>query len=590
MIIIMALAALLAAVGRPAGAQDATPTPSPTAAADLIVDWRYGVVESYEAPGHARNLGAAWTRVRFQWAEMQGEGPQSWNPPVSDEVIAEQEEAGRLIVGLLIGIPEWARDENDLPRGLYEPIDSAANTWAGFVREIVARYAGTIDHWVIWNEPDIWDETALGHTWDGSEADFARLLKVAYLVAHEVNDDVVIHLPAFTYFWDFNYGREQYLGRLLDAILADPDAVANNYYFDVMTAHLYFNPDRVYNIIREFEEIRAAKGIPHKPLWLMETNAPPVDDPRWPVQDVTLSVTLGEQAFYMPQVLAAGLAAGAERIAIYKLKDNETDREANPEPFGLVRDDGTRRPAFDAYRTAMEFLSNVETTTVERWDAVGQIRVEQPDRTTTVLFSRLPAEQTATVDAIAEQAFLVDTFNSRRIFLEPEDDAFTVTLPPAPCTQSIGDYCMIGGETFYLVQARDGGPPPVLPPDGAALPPRPTPSPTPAVTNTPEPTATATPAPATATPSPTPTTSFTATPATRLADTRTPTPTPPATAIAVLDPGTPDAQPAGATGTNTPTGTSSTSLNIDASIIAAAVIALISLILLLIGIYRRIIK
>jgi hypothetical protein len=45
-------------------------------------------------------------------------------------------------------------------------------------------------------------------------------------------------------------------------------------------------------------------------------------------------------------VLASALSAGAERVAIYKLKDTEDDRQANPEPFGLVRLDDTRRPAF----------------------------------------------------------------------------------------------------------------------------------------------------------------------------------------------------------------------------------------------------
>jgi hypothetical protein len=83
-----------------------------------------------------------------------------------------------------------------------------------------------------------------------------------------------------------------------------------------------------------------------KPIWLMETNAPPINDPTWPVPNWTLSVTLDEQAAFMPQVLASALAAGAERIAIYKLKDTADDRAANPEPFGLIRADGSRRPAY----------------------------------------------------------------------------------------------------------------------------------------------------------------------------------------------------------------------------------------------------
>ena len=97
------------------------------------------------------------------------------------------------------------------------------------------RYAGRIDRWIIWNEPDIDDPTAPGHTWDGDIAQFAQLQRVAYLAAKEANPDAVIHLGAFTYFWDPGY-----FDRFLDVLAADPDAAANDFYFDAATAHLYF--------------------------------------------------------------------------------------------------------------------------------------------------------------------------------------------------------------------------------------------------------------------------------------------------------------------------------------------------------------
>src|SRR5690606_40795264 len=56
--------------------------------------------------------------------------------------------------------------------------------------------------------------------------------------------------------------------------------------------------------ITEFRQIMAAHGL-DKPIWLVETNAPPVDDPDWPVPEYTLAVTLEEQAAFMPQAMAA---------------------------------------------------------------------------------------------------------------------------------------------------------------------------------------------------------------------------------------------------------------------------------------------
>ena len=331
------------------------------------VDWRFGVIESYENPAEANNLGAAWTRVRFHWATTQAGGPGTWTPAVSEGQINGELASGRMVVGLLIGVPDWAW-ENGLPRGLHLPHDDPNNLWANYVREVVSRYNGRINHWIIWNEPDIGDPNAPGFTWPGSVGDFFQLQRTAYLAAKETNPNAVIHLPAFTHFWNPNYIYE-----FLDVVVADPGAAEHNYYFDVVTAHFYFQPDVIYNLIQQFYGAVGSRGIPWKPVWLVETNAPPVDDPSWPVPNLTFHVTQQEQAAFIPQVLAAGLAAGAQRIAIYKMQDTEGDAAANPEPFGLLRRDGSRRPAFATYQVAMQYLSGMQGVSRERWDAVGQI-------------------------------------------------------------------------------------------------------------------------------------------------------------------------------------------------------------------------
>ncbi len=439
-------------------------------------DWRFGIVEAYTARNAARELKIGWTRVRFQWADVQAGGPETWTPELSDEQIDEQLAEGREVAGLLIGIPDWARDEDDLPQGLWLDHDDPGNLWAVFVRDIVGRYDGRIDHWIIWNEPDI-DASEVAHSWDGSVDDFYQLQRVAYLAAKEVNPQAVIHLPAFTYWADENAGREQYMARLLDRILADPAAPEHNYYFDVATAHLYFQPDQITELLAVFQGIMAERGLT-RPIWLVETNAPPYDDPDWPVAEPALAVSSTEQASYIPQAVAAALAAGAERISIYKLRDTVGDRAANPEPFGLLRLDGERRVAFTTYREAIRFMRGTTSATRERWDDVGQFRLEQADRITTVLFTRLPDPQQVEVEAIAGTARLVDMWGQEEI-AQAENGVYTIDLQQALCTQPIGDYCMIGGTVLYLVQARDGGPPPqgappVAPPHMITPPPLPT--------------------------------------------------------------------------------------------------------------------
>lgn len=476
----LAVLLMLGAAAPPAAQTDPTPTPLPaeTAAADASPsptpdpiqptatatpsptplppgDIRFGVIESYEDPGAAGRLGAAWTRVLFQWADMQPNNPSDWEPPLDDEALAAELDAGREVVGLLIGVPLWARDRQGVPRGLALPADDPDNLWAVFVGEVVARYAGRIDRWIIWNEPDIDDPDAPGHTWDGTIEQLVQLQRTAYLAARAANPDAIVHLGAFTYFWDPGY-----MTRFLDLVAADPNAADNNFYFDVATAHLYFQPNSVYNVLYAFRQALDAHDL-DQPIWLVETNAPPMNDPYWKVDNWTLAVDLNEQAAFIPQALAAAMAAGAERIAVYKLKDTAGDRAANPEPFGLIRWDNSRRPAFDTYRIAIRLLGGVTDAARERWDSVGQVRLAQDEQTTTVLFARLPDPQTAYVPATSDTAELVDMWG-RRETIEAKGDHFIVDLPGALCLQTIADYCMIGGTTYYLIQRDDGRPRPPL--------------------------------------------------------------------------------------------------------------------------------
>ncbi len=477
-------------------AADATPAPLPPPPPNP----QFGVIESTENPTAATELGVSWTRLIFHWGEIQANGPDTWTPKFNDAEIDAELAAGREVVGLLVGIPDWARDERLLPRGLWFAVDDPENSWANFVRQVVLRYNGRINHWIIWNEPDI-AASEIAHTWDGSVADFAQLQRVAYLTAKAANPNAVIHLAAFTYWADVYAGTEQYMARLLDVLLADPAAATYNTYFDVATAHLYFQPAQIYDLLTLFQEIMRQRGLT-QPIWLVETNAPPVDDPTWPVRAHHLYVTQAEQAAFVPQAVAAALAAGALRISLYKLQDTPSDRAANPEPFGLLRLNGQRRPAFTTYAVAVQYLAQAQQATWTRRDGIGQIEVVQPDRVTAVLFNRLFFDQEAVVTAVAPTALLVNQWGVARP-ITATHGVYTLTLPAAPCSQPIGDYCMIGGPTFYLVQARTGDTAPALP--VPTVTPSPTPTVTPAPTLTPTPTTTLTPTP-TATPTSTPTT------------------------------------------------------------------------------------
>ena len=489
----------------------------PVAVAGGIPDPRFGVVEAYAAPAAASALGAGWTRVTFEWNRIQPTSPDEWNVvPISDQVLANELAQGRQVVGLLITTPGWATDVGigpGVPQGLYLPVEDPNNRWATFVRTIVGRYAGRIDHWTIWNEPEI----AAGSpdmTWGGSIADFIQLLRVAYTVAKQTNPTAVIHLPAVTH-----WHNEHWFGQFLDALVADPGAAGNNYYFDVATLHLYLEPEKIYDVTAHYYDLMRNRGL-RKPIWIAETNA------------YLSRVSAEEQAYFMVQAFSLEIAAGAARIAVYKMADTETDRAADPEPFGLVQADGARRPAFTAYQVATIYLAGFQGGRWERRDDISVVTIDRGQRTTTVVWARTPEPQAAMIAARTTRALLVNVWGSAH-YVYPERGYYFLDLPGANCAQG----CILGGAPFMLVEeapaSANTAPPPASPtpspvetvePDAVPEPEiAPTATPTPTPTPTPTRTPTATP---TRTPTPTPTSTITPTPAPTIPTTPTPIPTP----------------------------------------------------------------
>ncbi|NLE44091.1 MAG: hypothetical protein GX620_05170 [Chloroflexi bacterium] len=486
-----------------------------------IPDPRFGVVEAYTAPGAATALGAGWTRITFYWNQIQRESAAEWNIlPVSDQALATEIAQGRQVVGLLVTTPGWATDLGrgaGVPQGLYLPPDDPNNHWANFVRTIVGRYAGRIDHWIIWNEPDI-PASSPDLSWGGSVHDYLQLLRVAYAVTKATNPAAVVHLAAFTHHHD-----QHWFGRFLDALTADTNAPANNYYFDIVSLNLFHDAETIYDIIAHYANMMRGRGI-NKPVWITETNA------------YLSRVSPEQQAMFMIHGFSLEIAAGAQRIAVYKMSDLDTDQEADPEPFGLVTLDGSRRPAFTAYQVATTHLAGFRGGTWDRRDEISLVTIDRGNRTTTVVWSRTPEPQVAMVPARGTQALLVNIWGgARRVY--PDRGYYFVELPGMDCT----NWCQMGGEPFMLVEEAPASartaeipasptPPPPSPDvtagataDPGTLPTAtPTASPTSTATPTASPTSTHTP---TATCTPTPTATAPATPE----PTHTPTSTPSAT-------------------------------------------------------------
>ena len=433
----------------------AEPTPRPRVRRSLGETWdtRFGAVEAYRARAQADEIGVAWSRLVFQWNEVERAGPGRWNAHYfRDDILDDELESGRQIVGVLIGTAAWAGDgqPQSPPRGLDLPPEDGENTWAGFVARMAERYRGRIDHWTIWNEPDVFEASSPAHTWRGSEEQFARLQKVAYLAIKRANPAARVALPGLTYWWDQAYQRPQYLERLLEIFARDPEAPANNWYFDAAALHLYNEPEGLYRAPVRFREIMAARGL-QRQIWVNETNVTPFDDPARPMPRADFRVTLDEQASYVVQALSWGLAADVERIGFYPFMDGSAG--ADHEPLGLVRADRSPRPAYAAYRTASRHLRGCRPGSVEREAATTVIRLDRDDGRVTAAWANGPSPASVTLPARAPQALLVDQQGNETL-VSAEGDAYRLELPPAGSNLGPSDpgRYVLGGPPRLLVE------------------------------------------------------------------------------------------------------------------------------------------
>jgi len=415
----------------------------------------FGVIGGFWYPDLTCQLGAGWERIIFDWSQHQPNGPEDWYTlNVDDRWLKAANACNRAVIAVIKHTPAWATDGSPgpgVPRGLYLPVDDPANVWANFIRRTAQYYASRgVNHYIIWNEPDITRET-YGFEFEGTLDDYFQMLKVAYLAAKEGNPAAIIHLAGTTYWHDVNAGRRLYMDALLERIQQDPDADENDFYFDVFSLHVYFRTDSVYDIVRESRQLLDKYGLQDKAIWINETNAAPTDDPKWPVQRPVYQLNLDQQAAFLLQAAGLGLAAGAERIAVYKLYDQQLP--PGGESFGILSPaDAAPRPAFYAWQTVIRNLQGVEEAKLARTDTGDVVQLTQTNNQQTfIAWARTEQPTQVQISATSDKAYLLDAYGHITI-IHPEAERYSLPLPGATCNETDG--CPVGGNVTILIQPQ----------------------------------------------------------------------------------------------------------------------------------------
>lgn len=489
LLLMIALAVLVAGQPGIVGAQ-AQPVPRD--------DPRFGAVQSINAPDKAVQAGVRWERIIFPWADMQPSSPdQLLAGYYTDQQIEAQARRGISLVGVVLYTPSWAatdpsKEGQAVPRGLDRPVTDAGNPWARFIGRLAAKYKGKVDTWIVWNEPDLIDtETKQSWTWAGSEADFWLLQKSAYLAVKRANPDAKVLLPGFSHWHAKEAGLEPYLKRLLDVAANDSSAPRNDWYFDGVALHPYGNPLNAFALPVLYRRILAERGL-KKPIWNIEQNAVPWDDPIGLLPREPWRVTMDQQASFVIQALALGLAADVERMSIYKMRDEFPE---NGQYFGLVREDGSTRPAYTALQTAVRHFSGAKKATYT-WNGSGnppsneeitnllesnrdryqyiwpgqvhQVAIERERQRVTVVWNAMPRPLYGQVAAAANEAVVVDAYG-RSSPISPRDGFYHLYLDAARSNTEPrdGSLVLVGGRPKLIVEQLGANPRPSQPPRAA---------------------------------------------------------------------------------------------------------------------------
>ena len=267
--------------------------------------------------------GASWYRVAVDWSVIEKtKGQYNW--AYLDNAVNTASAKGLRVLGVLLYTPPWAR-----PPALNSLLPSVPPTnaadYADFASKAAARYAGRVQAWQVWNEPNL--PLFMGFT-QNKAAVYAEMAKAAYPAIKAADPGATVVLSGLSR----QPGPESpsnFLRQLYDAGIKGS--------FDAAAAHPYVTPGGIaadpeggWSEVGLMHSVMSDAGDGGKKIWFTELGAP--------TSDTAEGVSQQEQAKQITDVLAAAAGLGYVGPAfIYSIRDNNTanrgDRESN---FGAL--------------------------------------------------------------------------------------------------------------------------------------------------------------------------------------------------------------------------------------------------------------
>ncbi|HVC35525.1 MAG TPA: hypothetical protein VNL16_18605 [Chloroflexota bacterium] len=437
-----------------------------------------GVVADDGRFGKATELGIGWDRFPMYWSSMQTTAGGAIDFTAADATVNADLAHGLNVQAILVGAPSWATSSGTID----------LNAWSSFVNQTVTHYNGKIHYWEMWNEPDLLNAQGQGQYWTWGVPAYYQLVKTGYLAVKAADPSATVLLGGLA----FPYNNQDFFPQFLAQVTADPSAAANHGYFDVLPFHSYDRVMRTYQLplgyfgspsFAGFLPLLRKAGLSPQ-IWINELGVPIWDYQSG--QSAPGRSTQDEQASYIVESLADGLAAGIQKFFVFQLYDDgagAVDPKSNlpAEFFGLIANDGTQRLSYAAYASAISLFSGAQAVThlngqrgsnfsnhkgVEAVTLYGTARGK-----VTVLWNDDPGNPiTVAIPTNDASATILDKLGHTVGQVNAVNGVDTVTLPAATNNNNFdcftphgcdpNDY-IIGGSPVILVE-NDGAVPPVV--------------------------------------------------------------------------------------------------------------------------------
>ena len=302
-----------------------------------------------------KELGVEWVRWDIDWPSIQPNNSAQYNWKGSDMVAEASQKYGIKSLGIITYTPKWARS----PACIESPKCAPANPdeFANFSGEVAKRYKDKLDTFEIWNEPnysDFWLPSP-------NAASYTQLLKKSYTRIKQENSSATVISGGLASAGDDS-------GNIAPITFTKTMYSSGaKGYFDAIAIHPYSYPalpsyiapwNRWQQIIPIYKQIELM-GDQGKQVWITEYGAPTngegiahtssqLED--FEYQKDFVDETTQAQLLQSALLLHEEMGDIAGPFFYYSLKDAGLTRNTTENFYGLLRYDGSKKPAYYVFK------------------------------------------------------------------------------------------------------------------------------------------------------------------------------------------------------------------------------------------------